>query len=716
MDTEIRPGFNAMAETLKQADTRRLFDAMDTLRRINFGTNEVPIPQLIVVGDQSSGKSSVLESISEISLPINSGISTRFPIEVVLRRSPERRLGMRIIPGRIQANDPVAIARMEQFGKDNSSLDDSIDLSSKINAAESIGVPTDGTVNNNSRIRFSDDVLQITHHGLNLVDLTLIDLPGVFGSNFGNQQTNEDLERVQQITKQYAQDPRSIVLLVCSGDNDYAANTTPTVISDAKERTMGILTKLDRDGNAKKALDLLNARKETVCELGWHFLANRTDEERRRDPSFQTRDEKEKKMLENNPDLPARMCGIEQLRIRLRDHVLQLTKDRLPEITEDVKKAVERRRAELDSLPSARPTEWSQRYYLIDQATKFVKLAEASTYPNTWAMPDFFGDYDRGGLRDDDGCDLETVMKRKLQATVRELNCLFSAAIWTHGRSTIIHGYDEERHVDDDDEVEKILPASTRDQYFSLEKPKPIKMRDYEREIAQRHREWLGKSPRSEVSPDFYFTVLRKATSRWKTIAKTHLNVVWQAAVDFIDKALRHNMPTEVRLAVRETIIDPRLDTLRRTAEERLEELIRCQQMESQVFFDAYPHHISVGGTNPMTGDSLLWWIQSAVRNLRSLNNNHINEVLDMLSSGNIAGLREYYNKSEEKQFIPTMLEQLLGTSLPQPLLEVVKLALNNLEGEPESLVVSPELEAARRVIDQVERYYKVSLASGVRF
>jgi hypothetical protein len=57
------------------------------------------VPQLIVVGDQSSDKGSVLESIAHISFPVGGGVCECFPIEVVLRRLDKRRLSMRILPG-----------------------------------------------------------------------------------------------------------------------------------------------------------------------------------------------------------------------------------------------------------------------------------------------------------------------------------------------------------------------------------------------------------------------------------------------------------------------------------------------------------------------------------------------------------------------------------------------------------------------------------------
>ncbi|KAL2861905.1 hypothetical protein BJX68DRAFT_260704 [Aspergillus pseudodeflectus] len=127
---------------LKQTETRRLFNAMDSLRRLNLGTDEIPIPLLVVVGDQSSGKSSVLESIARISLPVGDDVCTRFPIEVVLRRSNRRPISMRIIPGQYQRHDETAVAQMNSFSQDILDPGDDLDLSDMIrDASRRIGVP-----------------------------------------------------------------------------------------------------------------------------------------------------------------------------------------------------------------------------------------------------------------------------------------------------------------------------------------------------------------------------------------------------------------------------------------------------------------------------------------------------------------------------------------------------------------------------------------------
>lgn len=43
--------------------------------------------KLVVVGDQSSGKSSVLEGLTNLPFPRDSGLCTRFPTQIVFKRS-----------------------------------------------------------------------------------------------------------------------------------------------------------------------------------------------------------------------------------------------------------------------------------------------------------------------------------------------------------------------------------------------------------------------------------------------------------------------------------------------------------------------------------------------------------------------------------------------------------------------------------------------------
>lgn len=73
------------------------------------------ILQLVVVGDQSSGKSSVLEGLTHLPLPRDSGLCTRFPTQTVFKRSAERKIEVSIIP--INEPDEQKKIKLEEFAK-----------------------------------------------------------------------------------------------------------------------------------------------------------------------------------------------------------------------------------------------------------------------------------------------------------------------------------------------------------------------------------------------------------------------------------------------------------------------------------------------------------------------------------------------------------------------------------------------------------------------
>ncbi|MBN3298266.1 MX3 protein, partial [Amia calva] len=65
---------------------RPFIDLIDSLRYHGI-EKDLNLPAIAVIGDQSSGKSSVLEALSGVPLPRGSGIVTRCPLELKLRRA-----------------------------------------------------------------------------------------------------------------------------------------------------------------------------------------------------------------------------------------------------------------------------------------------------------------------------------------------------------------------------------------------------------------------------------------------------------------------------------------------------------------------------------------------------------------------------------------------------------------------------------------------------
>jgi hypothetical protein len=108
---------------LQSQGGRDILDIIDSLRSQGI-SQYIDLPQIVVCGDQSSGKSSVLEAISGLSFPTKDALCTRFATELVLRRSGEGNhldLKVSIIPGKDRSE--TERKNLEQFGLNFPELD-----------------------------------------------------------------------------------------------------------------------------------------------------------------------------------------------------------------------------------------------------------------------------------------------------------------------------------------------------------------------------------------------------------------------------------------------------------------------------------------------------------------------------------------------------------------------------------------------------------------
>ena len=86
---------------MKDIDHTGMVDAtlltkIDKLFACGVG-EQIALPQLVVVGDQSSGKSSVLEGLTALPFPRDSGLCTRFATQITFRRATKERLTVSVI-------------------------------------------------------------------------------------------------------------------------------------------------------------------------------------------------------------------------------------------------------------------------------------------------------------------------------------------------------------------------------------------------------------------------------------------------------------------------------------------------------------------------------------------------------------------------------------------------------------------------------------------
>lgn len=153
---------------LNSKEAKTLLDTVDALRALHVG-DIVHLPQIVVVGDQSAGKSSVLEAISRVRFPTKGGLCTRFATELILRRADFSSASVRIVRASPQTRDDDAGRPFERLGFITE------DLPGVIEEAKAwMGLDEDGAGD------FSRDVLRVEVSGPDVHPLTLVDLPGFF--------------------------------------------------------------------------------------------------------------------------------------------------------------------------------------------------------------------------------------------------------------------------------------------------------------------------------------------------------------------------------------------------------------------------------------------------------------------------------------------------------------------------------------------------------
>lgn len=235
MTVENDVGMTSSLEEMQTAEQRQVLDIVAQIRKCGLDSI-LELPQLVVCGDQSAGKSSVLEALTEIPFPRNDNLCTRFATEIILRRAPSDSLTIKIIP---DAKRPQS--EQEKIKGFKESITDFQELPRIMDAAMAAM-----DVDNNTLIvakprAFAKDVLSVEIEGASRPQLTLVDIPGLIQTDTKGV-TKADVELVAEITDQYISQDRTICLAVISAANDYANQRILTKVREADpdgNRTIG---------------------------------------------------------------------------------------------------------------------------------------------------------------------------------------------------------------------------------------------------------------------------------------------------------------------------------------------------------------------------------------------------------------------------------------------------------------------------------------------
>ncbi|KAI6778713.1 Interferon-induced GTP-binding protein Mx-like protein [Emericellopsis cladophorae] len=521
---------------LRSREYRALFDLIDKLRHQGI-SKYVDLPEIIVCGDQSSGKSSVLEAISGLSFPTKDNLCTRFATEVVLRHTTGTTSCVASIPPDPKRNE----LEKDTLALFSPKIDlETLELSSVVEEAKTwMGISDTNA--------FSNDILRVELCSSDQPHLTIVDLPGLF-SGIDNNQSESDGDQVVSMVRSHMSRPRSIILAVISAKSDIAVQSVTKMLSEIDpkgRRTMGLITKPDTlyaGSESESNFVELAHNKKKVCRLGWHVLRNRDYPER--DFTGQQRDEAEHKFFSNGPwsTLSPHQLGINELRPRLSSILRKQISAVLPDLMADVTAGIQDCEKQLSLLGTSRSTASLRRKYLSRVSHDYTRLTEAATSGH-YRDP-FFGD-----------AMTESGAARRLRATVERHYRDFEARMLKHGKTCQI--------LEDGTEMPE-KPGNHNYVYRS----------DYAEKVKELMRRDKGREVSGTFNPLIIGDLFLEQCKPWQGLA-SHLQARVSAdARSLIKYILSETTAPEARDAIR-GVIDERMDKITDLMAEKAREILR---------------------------------------------------------------------------------------------------------------------------------------------
>ncbi|XP_058724431.1 phragmoplastin DRP1C-like [Vicia villosa] len=312
------------------------------------------LPSVAVVGGQSSGKSSVLESVvGRDFLPRGSGIVTRRPLVLQLHKTEDGQQDYAefLHAPRKRYTDFVAVR-------------------------QEIADETDRITGKSKQI--SNIPIQLSIHSPNVVNLTLIDLPGLTKVAVEGQ-SETIVQDIEHMVRSYVEKPNCIILAISPANQDIATSDAIKIakeVDPSGERTFGVVTKLDLMDKGTNAVDVLEGRHYRL-QHPWVGIVNRSQADINKNVDMILARKKEREYFETSPEYGhlAHKMGAEYLAKLLSEHLEIVIRQRIPSIIALINKTIDELNAELDRI--GRPIavdSGAQLYTILEMCRAFDKV------------------------------------------------------------------------------------------------------------------------------------------------------------------------------------------------------------------------------------------------------------------------------------------------------------------------------------------------------
>lgn len=315
------------------------------------GGQQIDLPQIVVVGAQSSGKSSVLEAVvGKDFLPRGSNIVTRRPLILQL----------------VHVSDQGHPEFGEFLHKPNQKYTDFLEIRKEI----------DAETNRTCRgISVSSVPIRLRVYSPHVLDLTLVDLPGLTKiAASGQDQTI--VTEIREMAVKYASQPNAIILAVHAANSDLANSDGLQLareIDPEGARTLGVLTKIDIMDRGTDALDMLMGR-VIPLRLGYIGVVNRSQADIQSNKSIRDALKDEEKYFSEHPVYRsiANRMGTNFLTKVLNKLLMDHIRDNLPELKMKISHLLQETQNELNAYGDSFYDSRSKGAQLLHVISKFV--------------------------------------------------------------------------------------------------------------------------------------------------------------------------------------------------------------------------------------------------------------------------------------------------------------------------------------------------------
>lgn len=340
------------SENMLFTNMREMISLIDRLRDFKLD-HYISLPRIAVLGEQSSGKSSLLEAVAGLNfLPRGTGIVTRRPLE------------LRMIC--TKTAEPYFVFPKDFPDKKISNSDEVV---------RTIELLTDKETKNTKTI--SDSPIVCNVYSATVPDLTLIDLPGITRIPVEGQPANIE-EISKNLVAKYCSDPNTLILCVIPANIDIATSEALSFVrkldSDGS-RTLGVLTKIDIMDEGDNCKDAL-MNKIIPLKYGYIGVKGRSQIEMKNKVTVAQAIKREIEFFAKHPDystLSTEQLGTRSLIDKMSSILFKMIQGFLPQLKGEIATRVRAVKQQVDGLGEEFPEEEEKKLELVFKLVRKFK-------------------------------------------------------------------------------------------------------------------------------------------------------------------------------------------------------------------------------------------------------------------------------------------------------------------------------------------------------